>query len=469
VDFTLSIEPRDDFLAGLHLDTTVRASVRDCGVPATGGLVRAVPSNGDPDLLLADDGAAPDERADDGVYTATWRPGAVGQVRLALEAIVPGAMLSGSSAGEVVETTKYVMDDSVPFDWVDATAGSEAKVSEDDSYATLAIGFGFDFYGAVQKRVSVSSNGYVTFGQRRTEYANLPLPSGGAPDSLIAPYWDDLDPALAGRVLYLREGSAPNRRLTIQWDSFGYYLSSGRATFQVTLYERDGRIAFRYLAVTSGDPGHDRGASATVGIQDASGHFGLQHSFEQASLSDRMALEFRVDDSDVPIAYHPVAGRKLALREAAGRPKKRKLAVSLRDSRIAPPRLGSSSDPSRWGGVLRLRSPGTGGEAVIDLPPEGWTASKRGYRYRGTGACRRASIRRGRFEAKCRGAGIGLALREPRQGSIAVGVDLGKKISLCALFGGAVRRDQGTGFGGKRRHGRFIAGRAPRPESCPVP
>jgi hypothetical protein len=468
-DIALGMEPGPGFRAGRWVDTPLRVWLRDCGTPLTGAAVRVRFSDGEPELALSDDGIAPDAIADDGVYAATWRPTQLGEVRLDAEATVSGVTSIRSVTGTVVDVTRYTVTDEVPFDWIDATRGKEIRGWEDDSDARLSIGFPFFFHGAVHDKLRISSNGYLTFGTHADEYTNTVLPSRDAPEFLIAPLWDDLHPGLFGRVFYLREGQAPNRRLTIQWHQFGYYRATGKTTFQVTLHELDGRVVFRYLEVESGEPDRALGASATVGIQDGTGLFATQYSSGEPALANGLALEFRVDLSQVGLDVIPVSGRKLRLQEKAGRPDRRRLSVASKDDRIAAPVIGGPSDPSRWGGALRIWNPATGEEGVVDLPAAGWKASKGGARFKGGGACQRVKLKNGNLSASCRGAELGFSLDEPQQGALALRLELGSGTAFCTLFGGAVKADYGVGFGRGGKKGTFTSRDAPAPASCPLP
>jgi hypothetical protein len=321
----------------------------------------------------------------------------------------------------------------------------------------------------VHKSLRISSNGYLTLSDQGKEYANLSLPSGQAPGLLIAPHWDDLHPGFVGRVFHLREGAAPHRRLTIQWDKFVFYEGAGMVTFQVTLHELDGRIVFRYLDVSSGDEDRARGASATVGIQDASGEFATQYSAGEAVLADGLAIEFRVDEAATEPTLALVAGQRLRIREVAGKPERRRLDVKMRDAAIAAPPIATASDPTRWGATLRVRNPTTLEEAVFDLPAEGWKASQRGYRFRGDTGCRRVTVGRGAVRAVCRDQRVAFSLNEPRQESLAVSLRLGSRTSFCTHFGGDVKDDYGVGFGPNTKQGSFTAQDTGPPESCPIP
>ncbi|HVH36385.1 MAG TPA: hypothetical protein VM847_20000, partial [Tahibacter sp.] len=86
----------------------------------------------------------------------------------------------------------------------------------------------------------------------------------------IAPYWDLL--GSHGAVYYTTVGTAPNRRLIVQWndkDHARYPNQAGGVTFQAVLEEGTGRIHYVYRDLTFdvvAEPNPDFGGSATVGL-----------------------------------------------------------------------------------------------------------------------------------------------------------------------------------------------------------
>jgi hypothetical protein len=465
-DRVLRLEPHDGFRAAVGHDTIVRATLRDCAEPILGASVAARAGDDAGELELVDDGIAPDAQEDDGVYAATWRPAAAGPLELDVSAHGGGAPLEGSASGEVIDIPFYASDDEIAFDWIDASRGVALRIDGDDQSVTVPTGFGFPFYGSAQTRVRVSSNGYLTFGPSGKDYQNRSLPNAEAPGSLVAAYWDDLDLSSRGRVFALREGVAPDRRLTIQWDGVGYYRSSATATFQATLYERDGRIVLRYLDVTTGAWGHDAGASATIGIQDARAAFALLYSAGGVAIRDRTAVAFFEDTTRTPTTALGVAGGSVSLFDAAGNAARRSLRFAAADPAIELPRIGGPSDPYRGGATLHVWSPLTGESASVALPAAGWRIGPGGFRFSGSGPCKSVQLARGRIDARCAGGALDFALVQPRQGAVAVQLALGSRARYCALFGGEVGADRGIGPGERPAPGRFQASGAEAPPEC---
>jgi hypothetical protein len=286
----LRIAPEEGFKARLREGLVVTVALRECTSPITVASVTVTP-NGEEALLARDDGVAPDAQAADGIYSVGWWPTAAGSTTLTVVATLPGATLTGSLSGTAIRVPEYAIHNS-PFGWVDATVGTNAGVFVDDGHVEIPIGFGFDFYGETYEYVRISSNGFLTFSSDGSYYENQPLPSGAEPNGVIAPYWDDLDPSLGGSVYYLLEGEVPNRRLTIEWHDVPYfdeYDDGVAATFAVTLFERTSGMKFQYQNVEARSS-HDGGASATVGIEDPTGSFGLQRSFNRGGIADGSAI-----------------------------------------------------------------------------------------------------------------------------------------------------------------------------------
>jgi hypothetical protein len=161
--------------------------------------------------------------------------------------------------------------------------------ADDESYP-LPLPFTFRFYGVSYSSVNISANGYVTFESPATgadtTTNDCPL-DGTAPGATIAVFWDDLYASAMtmpfGSLTYAVTGTAPNRRLTIEWRDFdAFYIAGGgnnaftqgvRVTQSLTLRE-DNVFELHYGPRTpptsaSKDCGADRhrGCSATVGLE----------------------------------------------------------------------------------------------------------------------------------------------------------------------------------------------------------
>ncbi|NBC19251.1 MAG: hypothetical protein GVY18_18250, partial [Bacteroidetes bacterium] len=155
--------------------------------------------------------------------------------------------------------------DGPSLDWMDVAPdgvppdGTRLPMQEDQG-ASVALPFAFPFYGVIYRSVTVSPNGYLTFGGADAAIADVPLPSPAAPRALIAPFWDNLAPELLGSVATYYDAEA--ERFIVQYTDVarGPRAFQERVTFQVIL-QPDGTIQFLYEAV----PGADR---VTIGLQN---------------------------------------------------------------------------------------------------------------------------------------------------------------------------------------------------------
>ncbi|MEO0559036.1 MAG: M43 family zinc metalloprotease [Bacteroidota bacterium] len=174
------------------------------------------------------------------------------------------------------------------YAWVDISASGTAHTLADDGTVEVELPFAFPFYGTSQDRVWINANGFLTFdGNPGGEsFRNLALPSADAP-SIIAPYWDDLDPSSGGRVFSQDLGDG---RFVVTWEDVPHYSESGDPgsfRFQVLL-ESTGSIVFQYAAINAGS----YAASSTVGIQPSDGSAGLQVAYNAIYARNELAVRF---------------------------------------------------------------------------------------------------------------------------------------------------------------------------------
>ena len=100
---------------------------------------------------------------------------------------------------------RYIVDYAQDLYWLDVRAQGQRLTMADDQEIAVPIGFNFDFYGQAYDTVNVSSNGFVAFSAPFGAFTNVSLPQAEL-GALIAPFWDDLNPAVGGTVHVL---SAP--------------------------------------------------------------------------------------------------------------------------------------------------------------------------------------------------------------------------------------------------------------------
>ena len=196
------------------------------------------------------------------------------------------AWSTGAGGATLPEPPPYICS-AQTHEWLDMT-GSTALTLGDDTAATVTLPFAIRFYGTSVNSVQVSSNGFVRFLRgSATEFVNTALPEASEPNGIAAVLWDDLDPSQGGRISTRSFGTTPNRRFAIAWEGVPHWAVAGSAvTAQLVLDETTGNMMFNYRDVQVGAPGYDGGASATVGIENATGTRATQLGFNQAVLAD---------------------------------------------------------------------------------------------------------------------------------------------------------------------------------------
>ncbi len=219
-------------------------------------------------------------------FNQALAPGASGP-----EVIVPSfasgpVMNTGTwTAADVVGG--YSVDDTITFDFEDISTTGTAIVLSDDSIEQFPIGFTFDYYGSVYTNFYVSSNGFLADnGDNNGCCTGQPLPDTGAPNGVIAGWWEDLNPSAGGTVHYQLMGSAPNRYVIVQYTAVQHYGGGNPVTLQYKLFETSGVIEVHYQAAPSD------GGTHSAGIENQDGTIGLQYYLGTAALGTPLAVRY---------------------------------------------------------------------------------------------------------------------------------------------------------------------------------
>ncbi|MFM8266921.1 MAG: S8 family serine peptidase [Ilumatobacteraceae bacterium] len=189
------------------------------------------------------------------------------------------------------------------YSWVDHTVGGTQRALSDDASVSVSLGFNFPFYGTTYTSANVSSNGFLRLGAgASTAFTNTAIPNSGDPNNMVAAWWDDLNPAAGGMVWTSLQGSAPNRQFVASWVDVATYSLGGAVSFQIVLDEATGSATLNYLDTTVGNTAADRGASATVGVENSMGDFGTQLGVNQAMLNDSTAYRCTNVSAPAPLS-----------------------------------------------------------------------------------------------------------------------------------------------------------------------
>ena len=187
------------------------------------------------------------------------------------------------------------------FSWVDIAAiGTRLALDDNARTALLPIGFAFPFFTSTYHEFMISANGAIAFVLRDVYRDNKPLPCSimYAPGPLVAPFWDDLNPAAGGEIRYYSDGN----QLVVSWIAVPLVDTTNAQTFQVIL-RTSGEIAFQYLAM-NGDL-----SNATVGIQAGNAPApALPIAYNQPLVTSGLAVRLRPRNASSWLAYAPTEG-----------------------------------------------------------------------------------------------------------------------------------------------------------------
>jgi len=208
---------------------------------------------------------------------------------------------------------------STSFGWIDPASHAALQLVDDGVSAAQPIPFEFKYYGHTYTQLYVAANGLAGFDSDGLgAYQNADIPSPNAPNAVLCPYWDDLDPETTGSIRIGAVGEEPNRKLVISWLDVPVWASAAvTVSFQMVLCEGSHDIIFQYLDVKPGDRTFGAGRSATVGIENGRGTSGAKYSYNGSTLlANRTALLFTSRGPEIASAKLSGDGSAVSLRRA---------------------------------------------------------------------------------------------------------------------------------------------------------
>lgn len=136
----------------------------------------------------------------------------------------------------------------------------DATCTDDTLFQSIVLPFTFTYCGVNFDTISVSSNGYLTFGASTTQVTSDVLAT--IPNTIAAFATDLYACATNHDLVYATYGVAPNRQFVVQWNNWGLQPSgAGEFNVQVRLYEGTNKIQILYGSCSGATP-----ANITVGI-----------------------------------------------------------------------------------------------------------------------------------------------------------------------------------------------------------
>jgi hypothetical protein len=177
---------------------------------------------------------------------------------------VPGPNLVTATSYPFAATTGVSLEDMST-----GTTQLVAFSQDDTASAVNSVGFDFWYDGVRTTQFSANANGLLRLGSTAvsTGFTNNLGSTTDAPK--IGAYWDDLCTGANGKVHFKVTGSAPNRKLIVEWQNMQLTRGAGCAgngngTFQVWLFETTGVVEFVYGSIQAANA-TDGGYS--VGLQ----------------------------------------------------------------------------------------------------------------------------------------------------------------------------------------------------------
>ena len=186
-----------------------------------------------------------------------------------------------SATGGTPITDSYIWDTtSANFSPDTSMVGTSVFLGDDQVTADLNIGFDFVFFGDTHSTFRISSNGFITFANSTANgcCSGQNLPTGGTPNDLIALVWDDLWGTNGlGQINYYTTGTAPFRKLVVNFISVGYCCSATNSVnAQLQIFETTNCIEIHTIDVINANP-------ATQGIENQNGTEGYTYPGRNAS------------------------------------------------------------------------------------------------------------------------------------------------------------------------------------------
>lgn len=140
------------------------------------------------------------------------------------------------------------------------------NANDDETFDALNIGFNFTYNGVSYSQVSISSNGFISFGATVLS-SYTAISDGATSNNVVAANNHDLQAQTNAELRSELLGTAPNQVLVIQWKNYRHWNGTGdNYNFQIRLSETSNVIEIVYGAFTQGTTSR----TAQVGLRGAS-------------------------------------------------------------------------------------------------------------------------------------------------------------------------------------------------------
>ncbi|MFC9245290.1 S8 family serine peptidase [Streptomyces sp. NPDC057136] len=175
-----------------------------------------------------------------------------------------------------------------------------AMSSATSGSARFDLPFPVGLYGKTYRAATATTEGVLGLGSVSTSSVNGSLPTTGTPNGALYPFWDNLQidstSGVSG-VYWAARGTAPHRSVVVEWRDVQITASTTQRISFAAVIGEDGSVSYHYKDIGEGT--YENGSSATVGIESDTGTDALLYSYNQAAVTDGMALSFSTGKSAV--------------------------------------------------------------------------------------------------------------------------------------------------------------------------
>jgi hypothetical protein len=179
------------------------------------------------------------------------------------------------------------------YDYVPLVAGTFVPL-EDENARLIQLPFVFNYYGTAYTSVEIHSNGALTFGATFAISLSHDCKDTTTAIPTIWGWWDDLNPGAftlpVPGVYRATLGTGVDRYFAVEFFQVPLFGIEDPITFEIKLFEADGRIEVHYADTQTADNGRSNGGGAVAGI--TGGADPLVFSCDEATLSGNFALTY---------------------------------------------------------------------------------------------------------------------------------------------------------------------------------
>ena len=144
-----------------------------------------------------------------------------------------------------------------------STTGTSITLNDEDEFP-LTLQFPIFYQGTLYSNATIGNNGAIILGSTTAQVPSANTSMLTAPVGLY-PFWDDLASSGAG-IWFQTIGTAPNRKLIVQWEKDRLGAVGNSVKFELIIDEATQEIFYLYEDVITGSLAYDNGASASIGL-----------------------------------------------------------------------------------------------------------------------------------------------------------------------------------------------------------